>query len=176
MHGTGVRSVRPPLIPWRARLGGAHGSGPAVIGYPPETGAHRRPDELGDGMSGLVNWRAMAVMGSVTALFATAVAMAPGAAASSFRGCPNLTVVLALPTGEAGKTVKYHEHIKAISSQGVSCSGADSFIKKDLTTTTAGKVAGYSCKVTTTFKAPIGYVPMLCTRGGSAIRFARHGG
>lgn len=127
-------------------------------------------------MISLARWRGMAVMGSVTALFATAVAMAPGAAASSFRGCPNLTVVLSAPTGEVGKTVKYHEHIKAISSQGVSCAGSDTFIRKYLTATTVGKVEGYSCRVTTTFKAPLGYVPMLCTRGGSAIRFARHGG
>jgi len=128
-------------------------------------------------MNGLASWRGMAVVGSVATIFAATVAMAPGASASgSFRGCPNLTVVLAAPTGEVGKTVKYHEHIKAISSQGVSCAGADTFIKKDLTATKAGKIEGYSCRVTTTFKAPLGYVPMLCTRAGSAIRFARHGG
>jgi hypothetical protein len=128
-------------------------------------------------MNALAGWRGMAVVGSVASLFAAAVAMAPGAAASgSFHGCPNTTVLVEIPTGVGGETRKYHEHVKTISSQGVSCAAADKFIQKDLTATTAGKIEGYSCRVTTTFKAPIGYVPTLCTRGGSKIRFARHGG
>jgi hypothetical protein len=57
--------------------------------------------------------------------------MAPGAAASgSLRGCPNETVVIEIPTGEGTKTEKFHEHVKTISSQGVSCAAAEKFIQK----------------------------------------------
>ncbi len=126
-------------------------------------------------MDALVKWRGVAAAGSVAALFAGVVALAPGAAsAGSLHSCPNKTVPIEISNGYGG-TTKYKEHIKSISSQGVSCAAADKFIEKDLTSAT-GKVEGYKCKVTTTFKVPVGYVPTVCTRSGSKIQFARHGG
>ncbi len=126
-------------------------------------------------MRALTNWRGMAVVGSAAALFAATVAMTPGAAASgSLHSCPNKTFLIEVPTGYGTETEKFHEHIKAISSQGVSCAAADKFIQQDLTSTT-GKVGGYKCR-TGTFKVPVGYVPIACTRPGAKVQFGRHGG
>ena len=126
-------------------------------------------------MSALAGWRGMALVGSVAALFAAAVAMAPGAAASgALRSCPNKTFLIEVRTGYGTETEKIHEHIKAISSQGVSCAAADKFIQQDLTSTT-GKVGAYKCR-SGTFKVPVGYVPIACTRPGAKVQFGRHGG
>ncbi len=125
-------------------------------------------------MDSLVKWRGVAVLASVAALVAAAVALMPGAAsAGSLQSCPNKTVPVEVSNGLGG-TTKYNEHIKSISSQGVSCAAADKFIEKLLNSTT-GKVEGYKCEVGK-FKVPLGYFPDSCKRHGSKIQFARHGG
>jgi hypothetical protein len=125
-------------------------------------------------MNALAIWRGTAVVGSVAGLFIATVAMTPGAAASgSLRGCPNKVISYVTP-GVYGGKMTYKEHVKSISVQGVSCAAADKVIKGDFTTQT-GKVGAYKCQVAK-FKVPVGYFPIACTRSGSKIQFARHGG
>jgi hypothetical protein len=128
----------------------------------------------GEGMRILASWRRMAVAGSAAALFATTVALTPGAAAGgSLHACPNKVFAVNSP-GAYGETLMRKEHITAISSQGVSCSAADKFIKQEITSTT-GNVEGYKCR-SATFKVPLGYIAIACKRSGSKIQFGRHGG
>jgi len=75
------------LIPSSEAVGNARPGCRSLVPYarlwlwdtPQKTGAGAHQGELGDGMNGLVSWRGLAVMGSVAALFAAVVAMAPGA-------------------------------------------------------------------------------------------------
>ena len=94
--------------------------------------------------------------------------------AATVHKCANKTVTLELSNGEGGVR-QYPDTIKAISTQGISCSGAYKFLSAYLQRQTAAVPGKFTCKVAK-FKAPAGLVPQSCTKPGVKIQFASPGG
>jgi len=127
-------------------------------------------------MEARLKGRRLAVLGGLLALAGGAAALTPGAsAAGSLHKCANTTLVLEI-TGAPGEAArKYKLTIKAISTQGVSCTAAYKFIHLEETNKTRTVPEHYKC-TSGHFKAPIGTVPTTCTKPGAKIQFAGPGG
>jgi hypothetical protein len=69
---------------------------------------------------------------------------------------------------------KFTVTVNQITTQGVSCQAAESFLKK-LYVSSTGVPEKYKCAVGH-FKVPPGKVPEVCTRSGKKIQFAGQGG
>ena len=65
--------------------------------------------------------------------------------------------------------------VKAISSQGVSCTAAYKFLALQFKNTTSTAPEGYKCK-SGRFKVPVGSVAEVCTKPGAKIQYAGPGG
>lgn len=118
-------------------------------------------------------WKGLGALASVAALVAVTMALTPGAQASSgFTSCANKTVKV---TTE-GNT--FPVKAKAISVSGTTCAGAYEFIAlyyRGEKASATGYPQNYKCKGAE-FKAPLGYLPTLCTKPGKKIKFAQQGG
>jgi hypothetical protein len=119
-------------------------------------------------------WKGLGALGSVVAIAAVAMALTPGAQASSgYTSCPNKTFKIVLEGG-----TKFPVTAKAISVSGLSCAGAYEFIGFEYRgerTGNSGFAQNYHCKPVE-FKAPLGFLPTLCTKGGKKIKYAQQGG
>jgi hypothetical protein len=120
-------------------------------------------------------WHGLAVVGSIVALGAGTAALAPGASATSQpHSCANKPVTLKIEDGMGG-TTNYKTTVKAISAQGVSCTSAYKFLVAYLNNKSKTLPEKYKCKIAR-FKAPLGYVPQVCTKSGVKLQFAQQGG
>lgn len=118
----------------------------------------------------------LATVGGVVALLAGTAALAPGAFASgTIHKCANKTETINLPGARAGEPTTFKTTVKAISTQGVSCAAAYRFLGLLYKNNSQVAPEKYKCK-SGHFKAPIGYVPQVCTRPGARIQYAGQGG
>jgi hypothetical protein len=127
-------------------------------------------------MEARLRWKGSAVLGSVLALAGGGAALTPGAiAAPAVHKCANKVEVLEIAgaAGEAPRTFKVT--VKAISSQGVSCTAAYKFLALQFKNTTSTAPEGYKCK-SGRFKVPVGSVAEVCTKQGAKIQYAGPGG
>lgn len=112
--------------------------------------------------------------GTLLALAGAVAALSPGAfAAGPAHTCANRVETLELQ-GPSG-TRKVKMTVKAISTQGVTCAAAYKFLDLEVKNTTAVTPEHYRCK-SGHFKAPVGYVPVVCTKPGARIQYAQQGG
>lgn len=117
----------------------------------------------------------LAVIGSIVALGAATAALAPGASASApVHSCANKVETLQIADGMGG-TTNYKTTVKAITAQGASCTAAYKFIGLLEHNKATTEPEHYKCKIGH-FKAPLGYVPQLCTKPGIRLQFAQQGG
>jgi hypothetical protein len=109
----------------------------------------------------------------VVALIALAMALTPGAQASSgFTSCANKTVKIDIEGN------KFSVHAKAISVSGVTCAAAYEFIAYSYRGEKISKTGfplNYTCKPAE-FKTPVGYLPTICTKPGKKIKYGQQGG
>ncbi len=127
-------------------------------------------------MEARLKWKGSAVLGGMLALAGSGAAVVPGAiAAPAVHACANKVVVLEVAgaAGEAPRMIKVT--VKAISSQGVSCTAAYKFLGLQFKDTTSTAPEGYKCK-NGGFKAPVGTVAVVCTKPGAKIQYAGPGG
>jgi hypothetical protein len=119
-------------------------------------------------------WQGLATIASVTALAGGLAAITPGVAVAATHTCANKTITIERP-GEAGLPAsKFKVPVAVVSTQGVSCQAAYSFIAK-IYGGQGGAPEKYKC-TTGHFKAPAGRVPEVCTRPGKKIQWAGPGG
>lgn len=122
-------------------------------------------------------WRGLA---AITGALATGgVALVPGAsAAAPVHSCGSKTLTEKIPAGETGAgspSSTFHIQVKAITTQGVSCTAAVKFLTALYGQGQKPTPEGYSCK-SAKFKAPPGTVPTVCSKPGKKIQFAGQGG
>ncbi len=121
------------------------------------------------------NWNALLAALGVSALLVV-VALVPGAqAAGPVHHCANRSENLEIESGEGQPVRHFKTTIKAISTQGISCSAADKFLDLLEHNKTSVVPEHYKCS-TGHFKAPVGYVPQVCTHKAAKIQFAGQGG
>ncbi len=118
-----------------------------------------------------------ATLGALFALTAGVVALAPAAvAAPTVHSCANKAETLEIPTGEPGAApTLFKTTVKAISIQGGGCTTAYKFIGLVEKNKTTKPPESFKC-TSGHFKAPVGYVPQVCTKGSVKIKFAQQGG
>ena len=120
-------------------------------------------------------WQGAAVVGSAVALLAAAAALAPGASiAATTHTCGTKHVTIERKAENGLPASKFKVTVKQITTQGVGCQAAESFLKK-LYVSSTGVPEKYKCAVGH-FKVPPGKVPEVCTRSGKRIQFAGQGG
>jgi hypothetical protein len=121
-------------------------------------------------------WQGLATIASVTALAGGLAAITPGVAVAATHTCASKTITIERP-GEAGLPAsKFKVPVAVVSTQGVTCQAAYSFIAKVYGgSSTGGTPEKYKC-VSGHFKAPAGRVPEVCTRPGKRIQWAGPGG
>jgi hypothetical protein len=128
-------------------------------------------------MQARLKWKGSAVLGGALALAGGGAALAPGAIAASgpVHKCANKVEVIEVAgvAGEAPRTLKVT--VEAISSQGVSCAAAYKFLALQFKNTTSTPTEGYKCEIGH-FKAPVGFVPEVCTKPGAKVQYAGPGG
>jgi hypothetical protein len=121
------------------------------------------------------NWNAPAAVLGVAGLLGI-VALVPGAqAAGPVHHCANRSENLEINPGAGQPVEHFKTTIKAISTQGVSCSAADRFLDLLEHNKTSIVPEHYKCSIGH-FKAPTGYVPQVCMHKGAVIKFAGQGG
>jgi hypothetical protein len=127
-------------------------------------------------MKAVRKWQGPATLATALALAAGAVALTPGAsAAAPVHECGSKTVIIEQP-GEAGSApTKFKLSVKAIKSQGVSCTDAYKFLTKLYNNHSTKTPESYTCK-TAHFAVPAGRVPEVCSKAGKKIQFAGQGG
>ena len=110
------------------------------------------------------------------ALLAGAAALAPGASiAATTHNCGTKSFTIEHKAENGLPASKFKVTVKQITTQGVSCQAAESFLKKLYASTSSGVPEKYKCAVGH-FKVPPGKVPEVCTRSGKKIQFAGQGG
>jgi len=120
-------------------------------------------------------WQGAAVIGSAVALFTGAAAVAPGASiAATTHACGTKHLTIEHKAESGLPASKFTVTISQVSTRGVSCQAAVSFLKK-LYSSSTGAPEKYKCAVGH-FKVPPGKVPEVCTRSGKRIQFAGQGG
>jgi len=120
-------------------------------------------------------WQGAAVIGSAVALLIGAAALAPGASiAASTHNCGTKRVTIERKAENGVPASKFTVTINKVTTQGVSCQAAESFLKK-LYGSGTGVPEKYKCAIGH-FKVPPGKVPEVCTRSGKKIQFAGQGG
>jgi hypothetical protein len=127
-------------------------------------------------MKAVRKWQGPATLASLLALGVGAVALTPGAsAAAPVHVCGSKTVIVE-QQGEAGSApTKFKLSVKAIKSQGVSCTDAYRFLTKLYNNHSTKAPESYTCKVAH-FTVPVGHVPEICSKSGKKIQFAGEGG
>lgn len=120
-------------------------------------------------------WQGPAAIGSAVALLAGAAALAPGASiAATTHHCGTKSFTIEHKAENGLPASKFKVSVNQITTQGVSCQAAESFLKK-LYASSTGVPEKYKCAVGH-FKVPPGKVPEVCTRSGKKIQFAGQGG
>jgi hypothetical protein len=120
-------------------------------------------------------WQGAAVVGSAVALLAGAAALAPGASiAATTHTCGTKHVTIERKAENGQPASKLTVTVSQVTTRGVSCQAAASFLKK-LYGSSTGAPEKYKCAVGH-FKVPPGKVPEVCTRSGKRIQFAGQGG
>jgi hypothetical protein len=118
-------------------------------------------------------WQGPAAIGSALALLAGAAALTPGASiAATTHNCGTKHITIEHKAENGAPASKFTVTVNQITTQGVSCQAAASFLKKLYGT---GVPEKYKCTVGH-FKVPPGKVPEICTRPGKRIQFAGQGG
>jgi hypothetical protein len=120
-------------------------------------------------------WQGAAAIGSALALFAGAAALAPGASIAATThtcGTKHITIERKAEAGLPASKMKIT--VNQVTTQGVSCQAAVSFLKKVYVSST-GAPEKYKCAIGH-FKVPPGKVPEVCTRPGKKIQWAGEGG
>ena len=118
----------------------------------------------------------LAALAVLATLGASALALAPAASAAPvIHKCANRPETLEIEgaIGEPPQTFK--ETFKTISAQGVTCTGADRFLDLVAKNKMPTVPEHYKCSVGH-FKAPLGYVPEVCTKPGAKIEYSQRGG
>lgn len=129
-------------------------------------------------MQAATRWRRLAAITGALALATGGVALVPGASAAAPThscGTKTLTEKLPGPASEPSATQTFHIQIKAITTQGISCTAAVKFLTKLYGQGQKTTPEGYVCK-NAKFKAPPGTVPTVCSKPGKKIQFAGQGG
>lgn len=117
----------------------------------------------------------LATLASTAALVAVTAALSTGAsAAPAAHSCANKAETIQIEDGMGG-TKPFKMTIKAISTKGVSCTGAYKFIGLLLTNKSPTLPEKYKCTIGH-FKVPVGYVAEACTKPGKRIQYAQQGG
>jgi hypothetical protein len=129
-------------------------------------------------MKGSTTLQRFGVLGATVALIALVAALTPAAQAKgSYKSCADKKIHFKIEDGEGGQS-PYTTTVKTISVKGTSCHGAYQYLG-DLyggkSPDKKGRIDGYNCKIGT-FKAPLGYVPTICSKGGKTIKYAGQGG
>ena len=120
-------------------------------------------------------WQGPAAIGSAVALLAGAAALAPGASiAATTHNCGTKSFTIERKAENGTPASKIKVTVSQITTHGVSCQAAGSFLKK-LYTSGTGVPENYKC-ANGHFKVPLGYVPQVCTKPGAKIQYAVHGG
>jgi hypothetical protein len=108
-------------------------------------------------------------------MLAGAAALAPGASiAATTHNCGRKSFTIEHKAENGLRASKFRVTVNQITTQGVSCQAAESFLKK-LYVSSTGVPENYKCAVGH-FKVPPGKVPEVCTRSGKKIQFAGQGG
>jgi hypothetical protein len=123
-------------------------------------------------------WQGLATVGSILALAGGLAAITPASvAAATVHKCANKTIVITETTSEGVNHIPMP--IKAITTQGIGCTGAYKFFNAlftpSSTTSPAVTPEKFKC-VIAKFKAPVGLVPEQCSKPGVKIQFAVQGG
>lgn len=126
-------------------------------------------------MKAAPKWQGLATIASVMALAGGLAAIAPGVAVAAAHSCGGKTIVVERPGEDGAPASKFKFPVAQISTQGVSCQAAYTFITKVYNSTTGGTPEKYKCTVGH-FKVPAGKVPEACTRPGKKIQWAGQGG
>jgi hypothetical protein len=120
-------------------------------------------------------WQGPAAIGSTVALLAGAAALAPGASiAATTHNCGTKSFTIERKAESGLPASKFKVTVNQITTHGVSCHAAESFLKK-LYASSTGVPEKYKC-ASGHFKVPPGKVPEVCTRSGKKIQFAGQGG
>ncbi len=121
-------------------------------------------------------WHGPAAITGALAMLAGVAALAPGASvAAATQSCGSHTITIRRPGEDGAPATKVKYTVSDITTQGVSCQAADSFLNKLYTSTTTGEPEKYKCTIGH-FKVPPGKVPEVCARSGKKIQFAGQGG
>ena len=125
-------------------------------------------------------WHGLATAGSILALLGGLAAITPASvAAATVHKCASKTITITEQAPEGGAPTHFQEPIKAITTQGIGCTGAYKFLNALFTpssTTSAGVTPEKFKCVIAKFKAPPGLVPESCSKPGVKIQFAVQGG
>jgi hypothetical protein len=109
-------------------------------------------------------------------MLAGAAALAPGASiAATTHNCGKKTFTVERKAENGLQANKFKVTVNQITTRGVSCQAAESFLKKLYVPSSPGVPEKYKC-VVGHFKVPSGKVPEVCTRSGKKIQFAGQGG
>jgi hypothetical protein len=127
-------------------------------------------------MRAALNRQGLATAGGVLALIGGLAAITPASvAAATVHKCANKTVVITQEGVEGGTPTHFPLAIKAITAQGIGCTGADKFLTAEFSKSNTVTPEKFKC-VVAKFKAPAGLVPEACTKPGVKITFAAPGG
>jgi hypothetical protein len=120
-------------------------------------------------------WQGPAAIGSAVALLAGTAALAPGASiAATTHSCGTKSFTIEHKAENGLPASKFKVTVKQITTQGLSCQAAESFLEK-LYVSSTGAPEKYKCAVGH-FKVPPGKVAEVCTWSGKKIQFAGQGG
>ncbi|HWF31472.1 MAG TPA: hypothetical protein VG188_02830 [Solirubrobacteraceae bacterium] len=125
-------------------------------------------------MKAVLRWQGLATVASVAVLAGGLAAITPGVAVAATHSCGSKTIVFERPGENGAPPSKFKLSTVAISTAGVSCQAAYSFLTK-LYNSTSGTPEKYKCTVGH-FKVPAGKVPEVCTRPGKRIQWGGQGG
>jgi hypothetical protein len=122
------------------------------------------------------NRHGLATAGGILALIGGLAAITPASvAAATVHKCANKTVVITEPGVEGKEPTHFSLPIKAITTQGIGCTGAYKFLTAVYGKSNTVTPEKFKC-VVAKFKAPPGLVPESCTKPGVKITFAAPGG
>jgi len=116
-------------------------------------------------------WKALGATGASSLVLLAMAGLGTGAqAAGTVHKCGNHKITVQLENATPFKVT-----VKNVTSSGVSCSSAFTFLKLFYNNTTGGTPQHYKC-TGGHFKVPAGSVPEVCSRKGAKIQFAGQGG
>jgi hypothetical protein len=120
-------------------------------------------------------WQGLATIASVMALAGGLAAITPGVADAATHNCGSKSITIERPGEDGAPASKFKLTVVQITTQGVSCQAAYSFLTKIFNGSSSGTPEKYKC-VVAHFKVPAGRVPEACTRPGKRIQFGAQGG